>query len=116
MKINFIKALIAFIISLLLGLLCYVIANEADSRNVISLITTSITIFVCMSSAFAIEYNCGHRDVNIKVSAWIFSVLVTITNFIFACFTYNIIVYVAVALLLSFIGVAIVALLYTQKK
>ena len=116
MKINIIKAIVAFIISLLLGMLCYVIAKETDSRNIISLIVASITIFVCMSSAFAIEYNCGHRNVNIKVSAWIFSVLVTISNFIFACFLYNIIVYIAVTLLLTLMGIAIVALLYKPKK
>ena len=116
MKINFIKAIIAFIISLLLGLLCYVIANEADSRNIISLITASITIFLCMLPSFAIEYNCGHRDANIKVSSWIFCVLVTITNLIFACFTYNIIVYIATTLLLLFMNIAIVTLLYMQKK
>ena len=116
MKINFLKAIIAFCISLLLGLLCFVIAKEADSRNLISLITASLTIFVCMSSAFAIEYNCGHRNVNIKVSAWLFSTLVTIAHFIFACFLYNIIVYIAVTLLLTLMGIAIVALLYKPKK
>lgn len=116
MKINFLKAAIAFCISLLLGLLCYVIAKETDSRNLISLITASITIFVGLSSAFAIEYNCGHRNVNIKVSAWLFTAMVTICNFIFACFLYNIIIYIAVTLLLTLMGVAIVSLLYKPKK
>ena len=116
MKINFFKAALAFCISLLLGLLCFVIAKETDSRNYISLITASLTIFVCMSLTFAIEYNCDHRNVNIKVSAWLFSSLVTIANFIFACFLYNIIVYIAVTLLLTLMGVAIVAMLYKPKK
>lgn len=115
MKINIIKTLIVVGLSLLLGLICYEIAKETDNRNIISAVTTFITVFMCLGAAFACDYNRGNRNANIKVTAWIFSVIVLVTNIIFACFSYNIIVYVAVVGLLSLINVAIVYLLYSGQ-
>ena len=112
MKFNIFKTIIAFSISLLLGLLCYVIAKDVDYRNVISLSVATLTIFACFTSAFAIDYNCGNRNVNIKVTAWILSIIVVITNFIFACFTYNIVVYIAFISLLALMNVVLLALLH----
>ena len=68
MKFNIIKTIIAFSISLLLGLLCYVIAKDVDHRNIISLSIATLTISACFASAFAIDYNCGNRNINIKVA------------------------------------------------
>ena len=115
MKFNIIKTIIAFSISLLLGLLCYVIAKDVDHRNIISLSIATLTIFACFASAFAIDYNCGNRNVNIKVATWILSIIVVITNFIFSCFMYNIIVYIVIALLLTCINVLLVSSLYKQN-
>ena len=83
MKVNVVKLIIVFGISILLGLLCFEIAKVDDSRNWISFATAAASILVCLGSAIALDYNSGHRSVNIKVAAWVFAVLIILANFIF---------------------------------
>ncbi len=115
MKINVVKAIVAFGISILLGLLCYEIAKVEDSRNWISLATAAISILICLGSAIACDYKSGFRNANMKVVAWLFTALVVITNFIFSCFMYNITVYVVIISLLTLTNVAITYALYKPQ-
>lgn len=115
MKVNVVKAIIAFGVSALLGLLCYEIAKVEESRNWISLATAAISIFICLGSAIACDYKSGYRNANMKVAAWVFTVLVVMSNFIFSCFMYNITVYVVIVSLLTLMNVAITYCLYKPK-
>ena len=112
MKINVVKAIIAFGVSALLGLLCYEIAKVDESRNWISLATAAVSIFICLGSAIACDYKSGNRNANIKVAAWVFTVLVIIANFIFSRFMYNITVYVVVISLLTLMNIAAIYALH----
>lgn len=117
MKLNLVKSLLVFGVSALLGLLCYVIAKDVDYRNWISFASATLSIYVCLESAIACEYNCGNRNVNIKVCAWVFSIMVVIANFVFSCFMYNVLVYIAVVSILALMDVASVyALCKPQEK
>lgn len=115
MKINVVKSIIVLGVSVLLGLLCYEIAKVEDSRNWISLVTAAISIFVCLGSAIACDYKSGYRNANMKVTAWLFTVLVVLANFIFSCFMYNIVVYVVAISLLTLMNVAITYALYKPQ-
>lgn len=115
MKINAVKTILVFGISVVLGLVCYVIAQESDSRNLISLVVSAISIFLCLGASVACEYNCGHRNANIKVTSWIFSVLVILTNVIISCFQYNVVIYIAVVALLTLMNIAIVYSLHKPQ-
>ena len=115
MKISFIKTIIVACIGVLFGLLCFVIADKDNYHNWVSFAMTAISTFVCLGSAMACNYNCGHRDVNIKVVAWLFSIIVILLNFIFSSFTNNSIVYIAIILLITVINIAVVNALYKPE-
>lgn len=116
MKIKGLNAIIAFGISVLLGFLCYEFVKTDEYGNWISLVVASISIFICLGSAIACDYNSGYRNVNIKVSAWVFTLLVVIANFMFCCFEYNIVVYVVVVAILTLIDIALVNALYKPQE
>ena len=116
MKLNLVKTIIVLGISAVLGLLCYVIAKDADYRNWISFAVATISAFICLGTAIACEYDCGHRNANIKVCAWIFSIIVIIANFVFSCFMYNIAVYIAIIALLSLMNIGLVYALYKPQS
>ena len=116
MKINIVKSVIAFGIGVLIGLLCYVIAEDIESRNLISLFVSAITCSICLCAAFGCDYNCGPRNVNIKVTAWLGAIVVIISNFIFSCFEYNILVFIAVTLLITLMVVASIYGLYKPQE
>lgn len=115
MKISFIKTIIVACIGVLFGLFCFVIADKNSYHNWISFAITAVSTFICLGSAMACNYNCGHRDVNIKVVAWIFSIIVIGLNFIFSSFAYNTIVYIAVILLVTVINIATLNALYKPE-
>ena len=116
MKLNPVKTLLSLGISALLGLLCCGIAQDADYRNWISFATATVSIFCCLVTAIACDYKSGYRNANIKVCAWIFTVLVTVANFVFSCFTYNILVYVALMAILTLINIGLVYTLHKPQK
>jgi hypothetical protein len=116
MKINVIKSIISFGLSILIGLLCFAIAKEEGSRNWISLAITAVTCFACLGAALGCEYNCGTRNINIKVTAWIGAVVLIIANLIFSCFEYNIFVYITITLMLTLMVVASIYGLYKPKE
>lgn len=116
MKINVVKTLIVLGISTLMGLLCFEIAKEDDYRNWLSFIIATISIFLCLGSATACDYNCGHRVVNIKTVAWTFSIIIIISNIVVSFFLYNIIFFVTIMLLITLINIAIVYSLYNSSK
>lgn len=116
MKINIVKSLIALGLSLLLGLLCFAIAGDAESRNWVSLSVTTVTSALCLCAAFGCDYNCGARNANMKVLSWLGSIIVIITNFIFSCCEYNILIYLTITLLLTLILIASVYGLYKPQE
>lgn len=115
MKINWIKCVLALLVSALFGLLCFEIAKDVDFRNWISLTVSGITTFICLASAIGLEMS-DKRIVNIKVNAWVFTVLVALVNIIFCCFVYNIIFYIVVVGLLVLLNVGIVYALYPKQQ
>lgn len=116
MKINVVKSIISFGLSVLIGLLCYAIAKEEGSRNWISLAITAITCFVCLGAALGCDYNCGTRNINIKVTAWLGTLIIIVANIIFSCFEYNILIYITIVLLITLMVVASVYGLYKPKE
>ena len=115
MKLNWIMCVLALLVSALFGLLCFEIAKDVDSRNWISLTVSGITTFICLASAIGLEMS-DKRIVNIKVNAWVFTVLVALVNIIFCCFVYNIIFYIVVVGLLVLLNVGIVYALYPKQQ
>lgn len=115
MKVNIVKTIFAFAFSALIGLLCYAIAGEEASRNWTSLAVTAVSCTLCLGAAFACEYNCGVRNVNIKTVASLGASAVTIANVIFSCFAYNTLIYIVVVMLLALLTLAGVYGLYKPK-
>ena len=115
MKISPFKTILAFAFSILLGVLCYVIAKEADYRNWIVLGAATLSIFLCLGSALALDFP-GQRVANIKVTSWLFTILVTATNFAFAPFNFNIVVYGVVITFLTLINIALVNAMVKKQE
>lgn len=107
MKINWIKALICLGISVSLGLLCFEVAPEVDHRNWIAFAISSLSIFVCLMTAVACEFPIGIKNANLKVSAWLFSILVIIVNIIISFFEYKVTLYLIAVMILTLINVGI---------
>jgi hypothetical protein len=105
MKINFVKSFLGFGIGVLIGLLCFAIAKEEPYKWV-SLIIAAATNSLSLVAAIGYEYNCGARNVNIKVTAWLGALIVIVANIIFSCFEYNILVYITIMLLITLMLVA----------
>lgn len=99
MKINWIKCTLALLVSALLGLLCFEITRSVESSRWIFMVVSWITTFVCLVLATGFEMS-DKKIVNIKVNAWIFTILVISANVIFSCcFVYNSIYLIVVGLL-----------------
>lgn len=104
MKLDTVKALIAFVLALLLGFVCEIIAPEAESRNWISLSVSSVGILSVLLPAMGIKFSNPIRGASIRLFAWMMTVFMVITNIAFACFEYRIDVYLVVILLLAVIA------------
>lgn len=115
MKLNVIKALISLGVSVVLGLLCFEIAKETDNRNWIGLAITTISIFSCLLTAIGLDFPIGNKVVNLKVSAWVFTILVIIVNFIFCATEYNVIVYIVIIMLFVLLNIGITYSLSQRK-
>ena len=116
MKISFIKTIISACIGISLGLLCFVIADEVGIDNIwLPFVVTTISTFICLGSVMACNYNSGHRNSNIKVVAWLFSIVVILLNFIFSSFMNNPIVYIAIIILITSIDIAVISTLYKPE-
>lgn len=116
MKLNSIKTIISVGISIALGIFCFEIAHVDNYRNWIVLGVTGISMFICLSSAIACDFQCKHRNANMKVCAWIFSILALIVNLAFCTFEYNINIYIVSISLLVLLNVGILYALYKPAK
>ena len=96
MKLNVIKSIIAIALALLIGIITYSIAPEIDNRKWIAFGVTAITTAISLVLAMGINYNCGYRTANIKVVTILGALVVLVGNIAFSCFTYNILIYIAV--------------------
>ena len=96
MKLNVIKSIIASALALLIGIITYSIAPEIDNRKWIAFGVTAITTAISLVLAMGINYNCGYRTANIKVVTILGTLVVPVGNIAFSCFTYNILIYIAV--------------------
>ena len=101
MKANVVKLVISVCIALLMGLICYEIAQVEGYRNWISFGVTSVSLAVFLILAMGLNYNTGNRTVNIKLASWVGFVVTLIANVIFSCCCYNIVVYIATVGLLT---------------
>lgn len=109
MKVDNVKMIIAFAICALLGFLCFTTAPEADNRKWISLITTTISLFVCFAPAIAMRFEAaGNRSVSGKLVGWISFVVLLIENFAFSFCIYSITTYIVVTALIALICVALI--------
>jgi hypothetical protein len=115
MKFNIVKTLISFGISVVFGLLCFMIAKDTDYRNWIGLAITTISVFSCLLTAIGLDFSIGNKIVNLRVVAWLFTILIIIANFIFCAIEYNIIMYIAIIMLLVLINLGITYSLYQRK-
>ena len=115
MKLNVVKTLISLGVSIVLGLLCFEIAKETDYRNWIGLAITTISIFSCLLTAIGLDFPIGNKVVNLKVSAWVCAILVTVINFIFCATEYNVIVYIVIIMLFVLLNTGITYSLSQRK-
>lgn len=115
MKIDKIKFALSIILSLVLGLVCEIIAPTVGARNWISFVVASITLAALIIPAIGLRYENAKRGVSIKVVSWIFSIVSLITSIGFACAEYKIDIYIAVCLLLDVAGWVIIYSLYRAK-
>ena len=115
MKINVVKSVLGFGMGVLIGLLCFAIAKE-EPHTWISLAVAAVTNSICLVAAIGCDYDCGTRNVNIKVAAWLGALIVIFANMIFSCFEYNILVYITTTLLITLMLVASLYGLYKPKN
>lgn len=115
MKIYWFKCVLALLVSALLGLLCFKITKDVDSHKWISMVVSWISIFICLVSATGFDIP-EKRIVNIKVAAWLFTALVVLTNLIFSCFVYEIVIYIVIVGLLVLLDVWIIYVLYPKQQ
>lgn len=115
-KINPLRLIIAIVIALLFGVICYYISTEDDYRNWISLATTAVTMAMTLVPALGIDYQIGSRKTNVLTVAWLFSVLVLVANIAFSAFHYPILIYIAVTLLVALIGLLFCVTLSNSKQ
>jgi hypothetical protein len=115
MKFEKIKSLFAIALSLVIGFLLEIIATEEGGRNLISLGVGTITIMFTLIPALGIIYDDTKRGVSIKVFAWIMFAILLLTNLIFACFKYEIDVYITLTLLMTIVGILGIYILLRSK-
>ncbi len=113
MKINWFKCILAFLASVLVSLLCFEI-SRVEPHKWVSMAVGLITSFICLASAIGFDMS-DIKKVNIKVNAWIFTLLVVLTNVIFAFFVYDVIIYIVVVGLLVLLDVSITYALYHRQ-
>ena len=116
MKINVVKFIVALIIAAVVGVICYSMTVETDNRQWISFGVTTATVGLMLAMAIGIDYNCGKRNMNIKLLAWLNLFAVIVCNIVFNCFLYPILIYVAVSVLLAVLGFLQVYVSASSKK
>ena len=114
MKVKIIKIILALAFSILLGFLCFLTAKE--EIKIASFIIALLSTVVVLSGSFAIEYNCGARNINIKVVANLFTILIILVNFSFCFFANGWQVYAVIISLLTLTDVALIYALYKPKE
>lgn len=113
MKMNIVKCILALLFAGVAGTICYYIAPQTDQRQWISLGVTCVTTAIPLLLAMGMEYQNGNRNMNIKLVAWLNTVFVIISNVVFSCFNYPILIYIAINILLAAIGFIVV---YSMQK
>jgi hypothetical protein len=115
MKIEKIKSVLVIALSLVIGLLLEIIAPEIGGRNLISFGMGTVSIAFMLFPALGIVYDDTKRGVSIKVFAWIMFAILLLTNVIFACFKYEIDVYITLTLLMTIVGILGIYILLRSK-
>ena len=109
MRVDKIKFLISFVISALIGYLCFIAAPDTESRNWISLITATISLFICFAPALAFKFeSVGDRSVSGKLVGWIFFIILIIENLAFSFNEYKVSTYIVITALITIVGVGII--------
>ena len=109
MKIDNIKLIISFVISALIGCLCFIAATDTENRDWISLITATISLFVCFAPALAFKFeSIGNRSASGKLAGWIFFIILVVENLAFSFCEYKISAYIVITALIAIAGVGII--------
>ncbi len=114
MKINIVKSILALLLAGVAATICYYLAPQTDHRQWISLAVTMATTAIPLSLTMGIEYSYGKRNMNIKLVAWVDAVFVIISNIVFSCFNYPILIYIAINVLLA--AICFLAVYSMQKN
>ena len=115
MKANFVKIIIAILISLLVSIINYYVAPVEEYRNWISLGVSFLTIASLLICAIGIDYHSGQRTVNIKIVSILGVLFAIIGNVVFSNFMYPIIIYVAVMGIVSLLFILLIYSLIPKK-
>ena len=115
MSIDKIKFVFSIVLSLLLGLVCEIIAPTSGARNWISFIVASFSLMALIIPALGLNYDNAKRSISIKIVACIFSLVILFVSICFACTEYKIDIYIAISLLVAVLGWVIIYSLLRAK-
>jgi hypothetical protein len=107
MKTDFVKSLIALVISALLAYACYEIC-DFESRKWLITGGCFLTVMIPLLLAMGVSSKCEKSGLSLKMVSWVVALIEVGTNFIFVFFDFSTSVYVVVNGLL----LAIYALIY----
>ncbi len=116
MKVNVVKLILALGFGAILGLLCYQIAGEEASRNLISFAVAGTSMFLSIGMLMGFEYENENRGVNIKTAGTLMATLLLVVNIVFSCFAYGVLAYVGVVGFLTLLDIALIYSMYKPKN
>lgn len=117
MRINIAKGVLSLLLGMAIGFLLFTLAKSFGDRRWLAMLIAAVSVFICIGAAFACEYNSGHRNVNIKVTAWLMAILTLGVNVGFCLWGHasSVLTYVAVITLLVLVDVALIMILINNK-
>ena len=118
MKLDTIRTLLAAGLAIALGVVCFLIAPEADHRKVIALCTSAISLALLLIPAIALQYPAAERRmITVRVFLWTCAAVVLVTNILFAVTHFKVLTYVLVVAILVLVACLIVySLLFPRRK
>ena len=114
MKIDFIKSLVAIVISALLAYACYSICKY-ESVQTLAAIGSFLTIATPLMFAIGVETKAERTAVILKVLSWVVLLAEVVTNGIFICFDFSIPAYIIVNGLILVLYLLIYSSIYKKQ-
>lgn len=113
MKIDFIKSLVAVVISTLLAYACYSICKYENVQT-LATIGNFLTIATPLMFAIGVEAKAERTAVMLKTLSWIVVLAEVVTNGIFICFDFSIPAYIIVNGLILMLYLLIYSSIYKK--